>query len=229
MHVVIHQTLFLLFRYTLLESPDNQVGVRSDTGEWTGLIGMLERKELDLIVGPVSMTHDRDSVLDFSYPFHTDQYGVLYKRIDPASMKWRLFMEPFKWRVWVCVAISIPFVAMVIWAMNKTSPYYTVAERNTGFGNFTEALLFTYGSLCQQGGVYQPAALSGRFVVGFWWVFAIASVATYTGNLIAFLTVSIDFKPFKSVQEMVVGKHSYGFVGGTDLEDLLEVRICVRM
>ena len=75
------------------------------------------------------------------------------------------------------------------------------------------------------GGVYQPRSLSGRFVVGFWWIFAIATVATYTGNLIAFLTVSIDFKPFESVRDMVEESSvTYGFVGGSVLEDLLEVR-----
>jgi hypothetical protein len=54
-------------------------------------------QEIDLIVGPISMTHDRDALLDFTYPFHIDKYGVLYKRIEPASTKWRLFMEPFKY------------------------------------------------------------------------------------------------------------------------------------
>ena len=53
-------------------------------------------QEVDTIVAPMSMTMDRERVLDFTYPFHSDQYAVLYKRIDPASMKWRLFMEPFR-------------------------------------------------------------------------------------------------------------------------------------
>jgi hypothetical protein len=131
-------------------------------------------------------------------------------------------------------------VAVTIWAMNNLSPFYSAAERGSGLGNFTQAMMFTYGSLCQQGqqvhlhkksastisyfagGVFQPSSLSGRFVVGFWWIFAIATVATYTGNLIAFLTVSIDFKPFKSIQDMVVGPLTYGFVGGTDLQNLLK-------
>ena len=49
-----------------------------------------------MIVAPVTVTYDREQVMDLTYPFHSDQYAVLYKRIDPASMKWRLFMEPFR-------------------------------------------------------------------------------------------------------------------------------------
>lgn len=86
----------------------------------------------------------------------------------------------------------------------------------------------TQNNFVPTGGIYQPRSLSGRFVVGFWWMFAIATVATYTGNLIAFLTVSIDFKPFLSVQGMVENSRMmYGFVGGTDLQDLLEVQFAL--
>ena len=40
------------------------------------------------------------------------------------------------------------------------------------------------------GGILLPEASSGRLIVAFFWIFSIVSFATYTGNLIAFLTVS---------------------------------------
>ena len=65
---------------------------------------------------------------------------------------------------------------------------------------------------------------SARFVVGFWWLFCIAIVATYSGNLIAFLTVDKYIAPFETLKEMVQeGEYKFGIIGGTQFETILQV------
>ena len=63
-----------------------------------------------------------------------------------------------------------------------------------------------------------------RFIVGFWWLFCIVIVATYSGNLIAFLTVDKYNAPFETLKEMAEkGEYKFGTIGGTSFEALMQV------
>ena len=52
--------------------------------------------------------------------------------------------------------------------------------------------------------------------LSFWWIFCIIITATYSGNLIAFLTVIKEHLPFDTVTGMINQKtYRWGTVGGT--------------
>lgn len=67
------------------------------------------------------------------------------------------------------------------------------------------------------GGVHLPDSITGRTLVSFWWIFCIIVVGTYSGNLIAFLTVSKEKLPFNSLVELTKLKSSmkWGTLGAT--------------
>ena len=83
----------------------------------------------------------------------------------------------------------------------------------------------TNSNILYLGGVHIPDAQSGRFFVGFWWMYSMVVVATYSGNLIAFLTVTRIYLPFSSLDEMVRdGNFKYGLISGTSTESFFNVR-----
>lgn len=59
--------LELNFTATFVENTDQAFGQKDpDTGQWNGLIGMLTRSTIDLALTDLSITKDRDDVVDFT-------------------------------------------------------------------------------------------------------------------------------------------------------------------
>ena len=66
------------------------------------------------------------------------------------------------------------------------------------------------------GGERLPHSQTGRSLLSCWWVFCIVMMATYTGNLIAFLTVNKNVSPFTNVEEMLQqNQYKWGIIGGS--------------
>jgi hypothetical protein len=79
------------------------------------------------------------------------------------------------------------------------------------------------------GGLRLPVSQTGRTIVCCWWLFCIILSATYSGNLIAFLTVTKEKPPFDSLSEMVAqDEYEWGTLGGTYWMTWFEVRLLVN-
>lgn len=57
-------------------------------------------------------------------------------------------------------------------------------------------------SFTPQGGGEAPKAISGRIVVGSFWLFVVLMLATFTANLAAFLTVERMQTPVQSLEQL---------------------------
>lgn len=70
-----------------------------------------------------------------------------------------------------------------------------------------------------------PKALSGRVVVGVFWLFVIVVLTAYSGNLVAFLTFPSYTNPINTLQDLIDNKNSlsWGILKGTAIEDYLKV------
>ncbi|XP_067682378.1 glutamate receptor ionotropic, kainate 2-like isoform X4 [Haliotis asinina] len=97
------------FTYEVSEPPDGEYG-RIFNGSWTGVVGLLERREVDMAVAPLTVTQEREKVMDFVYPYYYDTGAALYKLPDKMSKKWLTLIRPFKWEVFLC--LGIVFISM---------------------------------------------------------------------------------------------------------------------
>ena len=76
-----------------------------------------------------------------------------------------------------------------------------------------------------------PRALSGRVVVGVFWLFVIVILTAYSGNLVAFLTFPSYNNPINTLQDLLDNKNSlsWGILKGSAIEDYLKVQLTLHL
>ncbi|XP_026814788.1 ionotropic receptor 25a [Rhopalosiphum maidis] len=191
------------------------------TNQWNGLIGGLVDGELDIVIAALTMTSEREEVIDFIAPYF-EQTGISIV-IRKPSRKTSLFkfMTVLKPEVWLSIVAALAMTAFMIWILDKYSPYS--AQNNKPkyeqFRHFTlvESFWFALTSFTPQGGGETPKAISGRVLVAAYWVFVVLMLATFTANLAAFLTVERMQTPVQSLQQLArQSRINYSVVDGSD-------------
>ncbi|XP_070180286.1 glutamate receptor ionotropic, kainate 3-like [Littorina saxatilis] len=195
--------LALKFKYEFVEPPDGEWGAPADDkGNWTGIIQQVLRKEVDFGIGPFTITSIREDVIDFTKPFMEDGVGILTQRPDSDAKNMFKMFTPLTPQVWGAVAGAVVLVSVCLYCIERSSPFSARnldGDRKLGMlGSFW----LIYGSYMEQGGDPHPRSVSARCLVGFWWLFTILMTSTYTANLAAFLTVTIEDSPVNSLSEL---------------------------
>ncbi|XP_032526298.2 ionotropic receptor 25a [Danaus plexippus] len=195
------------FDYEIVTPKIGTFGRRLPNGSWDGIIGDLMTGETDIAVAALTMTAEREEVVDFVAPYF-EQTGILIvirKPIRKTSLF--KFMTVLRTEVWLSIVAALLLTGFMIWLLEKYSPYS--ARNNPGAypyptREFTlkESFWFALTSFTPQGGGEAPKALSGRTLVAAYWLFVVLMLATFTANLAAFLTVERMQTPVSSLEQL---------------------------
>lgn len=188
------------FTYSLALSPDGQFGnymLKNTTlakKEWSGLIGELVGERADLIVAPLTINPERAEFIEFSKPFKYQGITILEKKPSRSSTLVS-FLQPFSNTLWILVMVSVHVVALVLYLLDRFSPFGRFKIANTDGTeedalNLSSAIWFAWGVLLNSGiGEGTPRSFSARVLGMVWAGFAMIIVASYTANLAAFLVL----------------------------------------
>lgn len=193
--------------YQVVLSEDGKYGTL-ETGEWNGMIGMVEKGKGDLIAADLTTTFARQEVLDFSRSFMSSPLTVLTKR-DPrptTSSGMFNFFQPFETEVWLTFLIAYVVTGVTLWIVARITPYEKRSPKAPPVYTLTSSLWFIFSSVFR-GSNIAPQAFSTRLVAAAWWIFALAVFATYATILKSF--IAENFEPS-------------AFHVATDLQELLE-------
>lgn len=107
--------------------------------------------------------------------------------------------------------------------MIKLSPRPLSQHETLGLSSTSQCIWYAYGALLQQGGMNLPNTDSARLVVGTWWLVIMVIVATYSGNLIAFLTFPRLDSPVENVDDLLerTSEFTWAYANGSALEGYL--------
>ena len=73
------------FDYEIIPSTKNQYGHKLANGSWTGLVGDLISGEIDISVATLTMTTEREEVIDFVAPYF-DQVSNFNARFSNSNV-----------------------------------------------------------------------------------------------------------------------------------------------
>ncbi|XP_012278038.1 glutamate [NMDA] receptor subunit 1 [Orussus abietinus] len=188
------------FTYNLALSPDGQFGsytIKNSSGgkkEWSGLVGELVNERADMIVAPLTINPERAEFIEFSKPFKYQGITILEKKPSRSSTLVS-FLQPFSNTLWILVMVSVHVVALVLYLLDRFSPFGRFKLANTDGTeedalNLSSAIWFAWGVLLNSGiGEGTPRSFSARVLGMVWAGFAMIIVASYTANLAAFLVL----------------------------------------
>ncbi|XP_055517796.1 glutamate receptor ionotropic, delta-1-like [Leucoraja erinacea] len=217
------------FKYEIYQATDQKYGSQLPNGTWNGMIGELINKKADIAVSAVTITPERESVVDFSKRYMDYSIGILVKKPEEKINIFSVF-APFDLAVWACIAAAIPLVGVLIFVLNRVqlvrtqTPTHSQSPAST-FSTLHTAIWLVYGAFVQQGGDSPMNSFAMRIVMGSWWLFTLIVCSSYTANLAAFLTVSRMDNSIHSFQDLAKQSElSYGTVKDSSVYEYFQAK-----
>ncbi|XP_071080840.1 glutamate receptor ionotropic, kainate 3-like [Haliotis cracherodii] len=214
----------LNFSYTLVE-PEDREWSRVLNGSWTGLVKLLTNEEVDLVVAPMAVTKSRSKVIDVTLPFFYVNSALIFGKQDPNTNKWLTLLSLFRYEVLICILVSLIFSTVFLFLIEEVTHVHSwTDDRPTDMPTrYGDIFWYHFGALMANGGAYLPNTESGRTMLSCWWMFAVIMAATYSGNLIAFLTDGREKPPFSNLAGMAQqDTYRWGFLGGSSWVTLFQ-------
>ncbi|CAL1599541.1 unnamed protein product [Knipowitschia caucasica] len=193
------------FKYDIYQVSDSKYGSQLPNGSWDGMIGDLINKKADVAVSALTITPERESVVDFTKRYHDYSVGILLRRpverLDMFSL-----LAPFEPSVWFCLAASVPLVGVLLFLLNRLHALRNSNSHNapgqSGTSSLQGAIWIVYGAFLQQGGDGVMNSVALRIVMGSWWIFTLIVCSSYTANLAAYLTVTRMDQQIRTFQDL---------------------------
>ena len=188
-------------------------------------------RPLDVRIGALTITPERDDRVDFTQPFFLSGLGVAVKTASGAGGLWSWLGRVLAWNFWRIVAallVSLALVALLIWALEqKTNPKEFggdgKAYRGIGSALWWSAVTMTtvgYGDLA-------PRSPAGRLVAIAWMFISLFLVSWFTASMASILTAErLDAGPGGFVVRGAddLRRLQVAVIAGTSSEDYLRRR-----
>ncbi|XP_071541889.1 probable glutamate receptor [Panulirus ornatus] len=186
------------FTYTTMVSADRLWGNELEDGSWTGMLGLVARKEAHLGLSMFVMTDRRRTAMDFTTSVSVNSCSILARKGSPQVDPWG-FLFPLQPEVWVALllALTMAWVAAVVlgWGSGKVcgQPHTMAAAM---FFQHVRALL-------HQGLTVQVRCGCERVVIGTWMLVSMVVTWSYCSNLMSQLTVRHVPQPIQTLHHVL--------------------------
>lgn len=153
-------------------------------------LNALENNELDLVVGPISITSSRIGTMRFSQPFYNSSISIISKKMELSF--WQKIEPLFSIKLLIAVVIFLvilSIVGMLLWlAERKQSPEQFPQDPLKGIGTGMWLAIVTMSTTGY--GDKAPITLKGRIIAGSWMVVSIIFATSMVAGIASTLAIS---------------------------------------
>ena len=181
----------------------------------------LEKGDLDIVVGPISITSQRLENMRFSQPFYNSSISII-SRLDNQSF-WQMVKPLFSLKLEIAVLVFLVLLGIVgtlFWlAEHKKSPEQFSKKPLQGIGSGMWLAIVTMSTTGY--GDKAPITLVGRIIAGVWMVLSIIFATSMVAGIASTLTVSSLGSTTISTIEQLSG-HKAATISISPAEDFLK-------
>ncbi|KAJ4942459.1 hypothetical protein JOQ06_012325 [Pogonophryne albipinna] len=141
---------YLGFKYEIYVAPDHKYGSLQPDGQWNGLMGELVFKRADVGLSALTITPERESVVDFTTRYMDYSVGVLLRKAE-RTVDMFACLAPFDLSLWACIAGTVLLVGILVYLLNWLNPP-RLPMGSVSPTTLYNSMWFVYGSFVQQAG-----------------------------------------------------------------------------
>lgn len=178
----------------------------------------LAKKKYDVLVGAISVIHDRVKLVDYSRPFFLNQIGIAVHQQHLTFLD--TLQLSFGRTVLIIFILFIVFLLIfshLFWYFEKDSCRQVSKTYRRGIG---EAIWTTVSSFLRDV-LYDPKNTSARVVLGFWLLLSVIFISVVTAIITATLTYNLQAERQYFKNAVDLNNKLVGVQQGTSSENLL--------
>ncbi|XP_071515152.1 glutamate receptor ionotropic, delta-2-like [Panulirus ornatus] len=183
------------------EPPDRKTwGSKLENGSWYGMMGQLERNEVDIGVANLYVSGFRSDILDFTAPY-TSEMTCFLARTEPPLPRWQALAFPFHIRMWLAILggliASGPMLFFVAWCSGRCG-----GDEIRGLQSLSFSWYYAFGMHFCEAHASLPRMASTQILVMFLWLYTMILTIAYSTNLRAFLIVRKPPAMMETIKEL---------------------------
>ncbi|XP_069164789.1 probable glutamate receptor [Procambarus clarkii] len=208
---------FLNFTYRVVSPADGQWGGPLPDGSVSGLIGQVARRESHLAICELTITANRETVVDFTTPYYLETVTLVSRAPAEKSRAFAVF-STFTTEVWVCILASTVAVGPLVSVVGRVVALYTERPPHRQLPEYS---FHVFRSLVSQGNLLRPSNWPHRLLFFCWYLFCFYIYALYSGTLTAVLASPTYEKPIDGLVDLPKAA-AEGYTIGTTSDSSLE-------
>ncbi|KAF8782619.1 Glutamate receptor 2 like protein [Argiope bruennichi] len=177
----------LNFKYKLITPPDYKWGGRLSNGTWSRLVGMVSKGEADMAICSLSVTNERQEVVDFSKPYFSDErtFATNFPRPLPRIYT---YIYPFDMKTWYGIIIVLLLISL-LFKLLKLAKF-----------NYIFIFLSALGNLCSRS--IDEREFERNILLAFWWAFSFIISSSYAAVLASLLALPVYDNSPRNLDEL---------------------------